>query len=328
MGVSVGACREGDEPAVLDLLGRAFGRWPTGLDAEPAAFFRWKHSDSPFGPSTKLVARVDGEVAGFLALMPWPLSFAGAIHLTMRGVDIAVAPDFQRHGVARALVGAARGTYAEEVAMGWSNPNEASRSGVLKTGRRRVDGLPRFVGSGGAKLGTARRAFGSGPAPPADEHDESMAAALGDESLLDRALSGRRTAGRISTAYDVDFLRWRYGRQGDYRAVVSEHPRAGAGIAIFRIHRRGRFSIATVCELLTERGEEGAGRALVQGVRRSARTDFLVCAFTSARAAVHCGLVRSRRSAMVAANPLREGLEPDPTKTSSWALSLGDLELI
>jgi GNAT superfamily N-acetyltransferase len=326
--VTVGACSEADEPAVLALLASAFGRWPRNLDAEPGAFFRWKHKTSPFGPSIRLVAKVDGDVAGFLALMPWRLSFAGTIYETIRGVDIAVAPDFQHLGVANALIAAARSSYSPDIALGWSNPNERSRPGVLKSGRKRVDGLPRFVGSGGAGLGTAKRLFASGPPSPADEADESLVVALADEPLLERVLSGPSPIGRISTAHDVDFLRWRYGQQGHYRAVVSEHPRAGAGIAIFRTQTRGRFSVAFVCELLTELDDEGVVRELVRRVRQSARTDFLVSAFTSPRAARRCGLVRSRRTAMIAANPLRDGLAPNPTQASAWALSLGDLEVI
>ena len=324
--VTVCAYREENEPAVLALLASAFGRWPKDLDAEPGAFFRWKHETSPFGPSIRLVATVDGEVAGFLALMPWRLSFAGTIHETMRGVDIAVAPDFQRVGVANALIAASRSNYSDDIALGWSNPNERSRPGVLKSGRKRVNGLPRFVGFGGAGLGTVKRLFASGS--PADETDESLVVALADEALLGRVLSGPSPSGRISTAYDVDFLRWRYGQQGHYRAVVSEHPRAGAGIAIFRTQMHGRFSIARVCELLTERDDERVVRDLVRQVRQRARTDLLVCAFTSSRAARRCGLVRSRRTAMIAANPLHGGLVPDPTQASAWALSLGDLELI
>ncbi|HEY2570920.1 MAG TPA: hypothetical protein VGI27_05580, partial [Solirubrobacteraceae bacterium] len=63
-----------DEPRVLELLQDAFGAWPRGWDGvQPAEFFRWKHHASPFGRSTMLVAELDGELAGFIALMPWRL---------------------------------------------------------------------------------------------------------------------------------------------------------------------------------------------------------------------------------------------------------------
>jgi GNAT superfamily N-acetyltransferase len=326
--VTVSAYVEANEPEVLSLLAGAFGRWPTDLDGEPSAFFRWKHKTSPFGPSIGLVAKVDGEVAGFLALMPWRLSFGGTVHETMRGVDLAVAPDFRHLGVAAALIAASRSSYSGDLPLAWSNPNEKSRSGVLRAGRKRVDGLPRFVGSGGAAVGAARRLGTAGSSSSADGIDESLGSALGDGALLERVLSGPGPIGRISTAYDADFLRWRYGHRGDYRAVVSEHPRAGAGIAIFRTRMRGGISVTRVCEILTQGGDERVVGELVRRIRRRARTDLLVCAFTSSRAAWRCGLVRFGRTAMIAANPLHDGLEPDPTQASSWALSLGDLELI
>jgi GNAT superfamily N-acetyltransferase len=181
--VSVCAYREENEPAVLALLAGGFGRWPTSLDVEPGAFFRWKHMTSPFDPSIGLVAKVDGEVAGFLALMPWRLCFGGAAYKTMRGVDLAVAPDFQGLGVANALIAASRSNYFSEIALAWSNPNERSRSGVLKSGRKRVEGLPRYIGFGGTALGAAKRLFPSDPPLPADE---SPVVALADEALIER----------------------------------------------------------------------------------------------------------------------------------------------
>ena len=38
-----------DEPAVLELLGTAFGAWPReGIDGTRSEFFRWKHLEGPF----------------------------------------------------------------------------------------------------------------------------------------------------------------------------------------------------------------------------------------------------------------------------------------
>jgi hypothetical protein len=41
-----------------------------------------------------------------------------------------------------------------------------------------------------------------------------------------------------------------------------------------------------------------------------------------------CGLAPLLAGATLGVNPLREGLSPDPTRSASWAMSLGDLELI
>jgi hypothetical protein len=62
-----------DAPAVVDLLTSVFATWPRQLrGADPAAAFRWKHLESPFGPSVMVVAEADGAVIGFEALLRWP----------------------------------------------------------------------------------------------------------------------------------------------------------------------------------------------------------------------------------------------------------------
>lgn len=321
-----------DEGAVLDLLQAAFGRWPRGGDAvAPDAFFRWKHSESPFGASTLLVAELGGTVAGFLALMPWRLRFGERVHETMRGVDLAVDPSLQRRGVSIALIAAARQQYGAEVALSWSNPNERSRRGVLASGRRRVGVLPRFVGPGALSWKVVGRLAVHGGRGPSriDEAAMDAAAALADEARLERALAGPRPgADSIATARDAQFLRWRYGRLPGYRAVAAQGRDGSAGIAIFRGQRRGPFSVAQICELLIEGERTSPARALVSAVRRASDADAIACALSSRRAAAACGLVRAPGTVTIAANPLRGGLRPDPTLTGSWALSLGDLELI
>lgn len=319
-----------DRAGVLEILAAAFGRWPRALEGvSPEEFFDWKHEQSPFGRSILLVAEADGALAGFLALMPWRLSLHGEPHRTIRGVDIAVHPSAQRRGVSVPLIAAARGCYDETIALGWSNPNDRSRRGVLRSGRRRVAGLPRYAGLGSP---TARAAAILGPtrnASAGDGAEREIATVLADDALLARALTpGGEPRPTIATARDPEFLRWRYGRWSAYRVHVAEDRSGRQGVAIFRVQRHGRFCVAHVCELLVERNAVSLARMLVHGVRRAAAADVVVCAMSSWRAAAACGLLRAPGGATVAANPLRDDLRPDPTEAGSWALSLGDLELI
>jgi GNAT superfamily N-acetyltransferase len=313
-----------DEASVLELLKVAFGAWPRGLDdGRPEELFSWKHRASPFGPSTLLVADVDGRVAGFLALMPWRLRFGGVVQETMRGVDLAVDPSARRRGVSMSLIGAARGHYGPQIALGWSNPNESSRLGVLKSGRRRVAGLPMFVAPGSPGRGGGERRA----AHAAAERRDDAGNLLADQTLLGHVLehaSGRE--GRITTAHTAAFLRWRYGALGVYQAVSAERGDR-CGIAIFRVQRRRGMRVARICELLFD-GDAALARELTRSVRRAARASLLTCAFPDARTAADCGFVRAPRTAMIATNPLHAELAPDPTLPRSWALSLGDLELV
>ncbi len=331
--VSVRPYEATDEQPVLDLLQAAFGRWPRRIEGVDArSFFRWKHTASPFGRSTLLIAELDDRPAGVLALMPWRLRFGARVRETMRGVDLAVDPRAQRRGVSMKLIAAAAERYPPEIALGWSNPNQNSRPGVLKSGRRRVGGLSRYVAPGATARGVLERA--ALHAGLATGHDAGLAGAdagavLGDDALLSRVLATPAGGGStsIATARDAAFLRWRYGAFGLYRALVAEDRRGRAGLAIFRAEAHRRFAVTQICELLVERDDARLARRLVRAVLRAASADFAVCAFPSPGVAALCGFVRARGTAMVAANPRHGDLEPDPTLPRSWA-SVGDLELI
>ncbi|HEY2180118.1 MAG TPA: GNAT family N-acetyltransferase [Solirubrobacteraceae bacterium] len=319
-----------DETAVLAMLQVAFGRWPRGLDGVGGAeFFAWKHRASPFGPSTLLVAELAGSVVGFVGLMPWRLRFSGQIRQTIRGVDLVVDPSHRRRGVSMRLIEAVRDSYGPDIALGWSNPNERSRPGVLKSGRERVAGLPTYITAGLPAPGASRRGAAPGRRDAAAQDGTlDAAAALGDDELFARVLSrDAERRDRIATARDVEFLRWRYGQSPVYRASVASRNERVA-IAIFRVQQRGRLRLARICELLPGDGDVALARRLVRDVRRASAAHALTCAFPASRTAALCGFVRSPRATIIAANQLHHDLVPDPTSPRSWALSLGDLELI
>jgi len=209
--VTVRAFESNDESRVVELLQRAFGRWPRHIDGvQPSEFFRWKHSTSPFGKSICLVAEAEDALIGFAALMPWRLRIGEQVLSAIRGVDLAVDPGYQRRGVSMRLIGAARGHYSDEVALGWTNPNEYSRGGVLKSGRRKVVGLPRYVGLGGWL------------ASPPQRCSRIVRGSQGCWSRRgDRAIASRPTATRSSCTGDT----------GSSRTTEPSARRQGAGAA-------------------------------------------------------------------------------------------------
>ena len=279
--------------------------------------------------SIVLVAEAGGALVGLLGVMRWGVGGGGVLS-TIRGVDLAVDPAHRRRGISMRLIGAARGQYSDDIALGWSNPNEYSRGGVLGSGRRKVGGLPRFVGLGAPLRATLRPAREDSGATPPWLVGDSAAEALENGEWISRLLAQEGSpSDRLTTARDLEFLRWRYGQFEDYRAVVEEGDSGRcAGIAIFRLHRHDRLSVAQICELLVEREDPRTARRLLRQLRRVAGPHSSPVRFDSRRRAARCGFVRSPRGAMITANPLREALVPDPTLPASWALSLGDLELL
>jgi hypothetical protein len=331
-GVEVRAFEAEDEARVLENLTAAFGRWPLDVDGVDASeFFRWKHMASPFGPSMLLVAEVDGDVVGFGAWLRWRLRARGQTLEALRGVDFGVHPSYRGRRIQVHLIGAASERFSSDTAFTFSTPNERSRPGALRSGRRQVGSLPSFVRPHRPLRGAARRivARGSGISQPPAVDAETAAEVLRDGDGVSQLIAlAKEPDDRLTTARDIDYLRWRYGRFADYRAVRTAADDQPAGLAIFRLQRHGSAWVSSVCELLVEQNDRRIARRLLRQVRKAAAVDFVTCGFPTRRDAAMCGFVRSPGGTLLVARSLRQNLIPDPTRRVSWALSIGDLELL
>jgi Acetyltransferase (GNAT) domain len=327
--VAARAFQAKDEPHVLELLQTAFGQWPRDIDSvTPSEFFHWKHLAGPFGPSIMLVAEADGAVIAFGAYLPWRLRAGGKTLTTMRGVDFAVHPSHRRRGATMAIRAAAN--FSSDVAFTWSNPNEPSRLSGLKWGQREAGRLPHFAQPRRPLRHTIRRALAKGSRTPErlPIEAESAAEILRDGVHASLLLAPTKAPGdRLATAKDLEYLRWRYGRLEEYRAIRADAGKGGGGIGIFRPRRHGPFWVSHVCELLVEQDDHRTARDLLHQVRDAAPTDFVTCSFPSRRDAALSGFVQYRRKLLMT-YPLKPNLAPDPTQRASWALSFGDLDLL
>jgi GNAT superfamily N-acetyltransferase len=314
--------REGDAPRALELLQAAFGAWPGPrvlAHDRPAEFFRWKHETNPHGASFIVVAEEDGRFVGMRAYMPWPLRAGDAETRAVQGVDVATHPDYRGRGVNTALLKHARVTLRETTAFSFGLPNEMSSSQSRKAGWRLVGRLPAWVRVQ-RPLNVARgmrsmRAAPSGDPPPVEAAPAGEVLAKAEGALLSAASDADA---RYSTDADLAYLRWRYGPfLADYRAVTDDD----AGLAIFRLTRRGRLNEGTVCELIAPDRQTAA--ALITRVARSAPFDYLTTAVPLARARLVRSPIGGR---LLGVAPYRDQIQLDPTKRVSWALTLGDLE--
>jgi GNAT superfamily N-acetyltransferase len=322
-----------DAGQVLDLLEAVFGGWPRDVDVGSAEeFFRWKHSQSPFGPSVLMVAEQDGAIIGFQAWQRWRLRAEGRTFEARRGVDLAVRPDHRRRGIHTAFMRKIEDEFpGQGVAMTFSHPNARSRPGGIKAGRTPAGKMPIFVRPRASAL--SRREPDLAAIQEATAlATEAAAAALEDDraisDLLERSWEPRD---RFSTAKDIDYLRWKYGSMQDYRALAERDGGAVTGIAIFRVHSRGSRSEATICEVLVAPDDPRSARRLLRAVARAAPVDLLTAHFPSGsparRAALLCGFVPLPGRTPTTVMPLEE-ISPDPTRPGAWALGSGDLDLI
>jgi len=320
-----------DEPAVLEVLRAAFGSWPHGMEGVDAAeFFRWKLEGCPFGRQVSLVAHAPDGLVGFVSQLPWPFTAAGRSLSSLRGMDLAVHPSHRGRGISTMIMHAVIEGTPADVALAWNNPNEQSRPGLLKTGRRDLVALPRFVAPHRAPGPVVMRTLGRRPRPP--EHLPVEAGTAG-EVLRDDEYASRvlreiaRTDDRLVTSRDLDYLRWRYGRFALYRAFVADPGAEAPGIVIFRVRRRGRLWVSEICELLVAGNDLRSARRLLGKVRAAAPVDLLRATFCSDREAARCGFLRVRGGSLLTVRTIQPGL-PDLARPQSWGLSFGDLELL
>jgi hypothetical protein len=160
---------------------------------------------------------------------------------------------------------------------------------------------------------------------------EALRDTPGVEELLGRAQ--RATVDRLATVKDLAYLSWRYGcAEPDYRAVARRDSNGALGLAIFRVYERRGLRIASVCELLIGPDDLTLGRRLLRDVAHASGADLLTCHFarhsTQRRAALRAGFVRTHRQLLPAMRRVSSDISPDPTLSDSWAMCLGDFDML
>ena len=319
---------DGDQGEVLELLDASLGGGPAGRRSP--AFFRWKHLESPFGPSFMLVAECDGRLAGLRAFMRWRFQAGERTLAAVRAVDTATHPDFQGMGVFTRLTRAALDALDGQVDLVFNTPNGKSGPGYLKLGWQEVGRVPVAVRVRRPLRLLTARSGRPGQAPPVAAGP--AATALEDGAAVTALLDREPAAHRLVTPRTVEYLRWRYGDAPllGYRAVTEERGGELTGLALFRVRPRGGLWESTVAEVLAGGDVATAGR-LLRRVAGAARVDHLTLHAPAnsrlARAARRSGFLPSPAGIHLVVNPRAAGIRPDPAHLDAWALSLGDLEV-
>jgi GNAT superfamily N-acetyltransferase len=327
---------EQDEDAVLDLLGEALGEGPTGR--RTPAFFRWKHFANPFGASFMLVAEADGRIVGLRAFMRWEFCADGQSIKAVTAVDTATHPQFQGRGIFSTLTKTALGSLPSDIDLVFNTPNEKSLPGYLKMGWQIVGRVPvnirvhrplRF-----AKGLRSIRRPGAVPRREAPSVNGPRAGdVLADHDVMSFVKQSSASEPRIATRREGSYLPWRYAQVPtlDYRAFRISRRGRTTGLVIFRVRPRAALWESTISELIVEPGDKATTRELLRQVNRAASVDHLACHFparwAASWAAFRSGFLPSMAGVTLVVKPLNRSLDVDATSLSSWALSLGDLEV-
>jgi len=273
--VTIRRASEDDLEGLLRVAAASLG-W---VDGEPhEALFRWKHMESPFGPSPLWLAECNGEIAGYRAFMRWELRDQWGSPVTaVRAVDTATHPDFQRRGVfSRLTTHGVEEMLAEGINVVFNTPNDQSRPGYLKMGWRDIGRLP--VAFRATQPLAVVRMFRA--RTPAEKWSEPTEVGVGANEVttcagMSTLLASRPQPVGWSTAMSGKWLQWRFGLEPlHYRAWVPQS--ADDGVVFFRLRRRGGATECSVGLVLAPESNPDVERQLLDGLAKAVDADYLL----------------------------------------------------
>ena len=293
-GARVRNAREEDEPEMVELLLRTFHRWPAfEIDVPAIEHLRWKMRSDPISPRHQWVTEFDGKIVAMIGRIFRTARVRGRDYLVREGVDAAVDPHYQEHGIYGAMLDQVRDSPQQadfDLGYGYgTNPILVRRR---KRRGRKLLGNPIQVLQkpyrARAIVARRRKKYGGRlPAPLAVLRIELEKAfhRLGHPPYRDRARCDgsittlERFDDRIGGFFDEaarpfdfvvvrtsDYMNWRYCDPAAGRFVVRVAERQGRllGILVFKI-TDGEGCIA---ELLALPGRTDVVRSLIEDALR------------------------------------------------------------
>ena len=340
---SVRSYTRADEVQVLELMSAALGESATLR--RTADLWRWKHEESPFGESHRLVAEsARGEIIGLRAFLRWEFRQGDQKFRAVRAVDTSTHPNFQRMGIfSRLTKQAIEDVKTDGVDFIFNTPNDASQPGYLKMGWNLV-GRPallvkvlnyrRFVMGliGNKLLKRTGGDFAIGDYYRQGEPDD-MSGLVSDSRFEDLMVSDRLISGNVlRTIRTPEYFDWRFRRHPTirYRSVVAETGGRIDGCAVFRTNTRFGLKEVVVSELMMAREDADIPKQVIRTLASELRADYII-SYARPGSSQHEALrsngfrgMPGQRINMVA-NPLGKPMG-QLGSLSNWGLTLGDLE--
>ncbi len=317
--LTVRSATDADVSPMVELMRASLGE---GAVPRTEAFFRWKHVDSPFGPSPILLAEDDGRLVGLRAFLRWELSRGDRRLRAVRAVDTATHPDYRGRGIFRRLtMGLVERMKREGVDFVFNTPNDKSGPGYLKMGWRTVGLLPVFVRP---RLQLALRPFRTSAWGGIAPHEDAALRWAVSDGRPGQWWTGMAGA-RGYTARGPAYLRWRYLEIPgiDYGAAFDP----ASHLLVFRRRLRRGLRELTLCEVLlapNSKAPIAVARALAS-VARGAEVIAMsgVAGERLRRLGMLAGFVPFGGPVLMS-RPLAS---PPIESFDGWLWSLGDLEL-
>jgi GNAT superfamily N-acetyltransferase len=331
-----------DTSAILGLMKSSLGE---GSIPRDEAYWNWKHHSNPFGLSPILLAEADGTLVGLRVFMRWEWQCGLKTYRAVRAVDTATHPQWQGKGIFKKLTLALVEQVREDgVAFVFNTPNDQSRPGYLKMGWASVGRSDLWIRPL-RPLRIARTVMRRGAAPaaadaarsldtPLEHRADEVTSAAPFAVLLGDVAAGQGTL-RLRTPGTPEYFAWRYAEVPGftYHALADFDEAHGAAV-FFRYKRRGALTELRVCDIIycSDGRSRRTAAALLSRLRKTGGADYISAMASSARdryLLLSAGFIPAPRTGpILTVLPLVTSAGSiDPLRRSSWAASIGDLEL-
>lgn len=317
--LSIRTATEQDIPAIVSLLKISLGE-VSSIKTE--TYWRWKHIDNPFGASPVLLA-TDGEyLVGVRAMMQWQWQANATVYQSLRAVDTATHPQYQRQGIFKILTGHLIGlASADNYSFVFNTPNKNSLPGYLKMGWQFFSKAPIYIKPVAGINLYASRNWAS--------YQDKLAALKEDDFLYAGLFPDL-----LHTPKTWTYINWRY-RQcpiKDYGLVSGFTYGLPFGIIVKR-KKRGGFYELRICDYWL--ADESCFHLLIDAATKAARsTGCLVLSMCLSgeqkkNSWREFGLLSiEKKSPVITIRHLQDNTDAITGKNAAhWHIHTGDLEL-
>lgn len=333
-----------DLEEILDLLRSNLS--DEGVTAKTEAFWKWKHVDSPAGPSIVYVATetASGKVIGLRAAMRFVvLSADGSLIQAVRPVDTATHQTWQRMGVfSRLTLRLIDDLRSTSTKLLFNTPNESSLPAYLRLGWRIVQtnrvrvrfGNPWLVLSSFRPVSTRsswHKVSRQGTRlsielfSTLDLHDRKALLEVCTE------YEGLRNREAMRTLRDVSTLHWRYSHPlADYRVFRMQNADSSRpdAVAFFRFEMRKGIRGALLTDFF--HGSAISFDQLLRAACNSIDAGFFIASAMDGSQddrALARNFFLPARNIKLAQRPVDAEDREIPAVWGKWDISLADLEL-
>lgn len=224
--------KEEDITSIIELLKVSLGE---SLMPKSESFWRWKHSQNPFGVSPVLLAFEENQLVGIRAFMKWRWQLERKIFTAVRAVDTATHPAHQGKGIFKKLTLQLADRCREDgVDFIFNTPNKSSMPGYLKMGWKAAGRLKMYLQ----------------PTFNFEKKINDFDLRYRWENELSAYCNVQPEYYKfLSTQISADYLNWRYGRNPNVNYNLLLDRQSQSYLVVFRLKKHSWGTEFRICDV-------------------------------------------------------------------------------